>query len=218
MGFDLIYQAYPDNCEILERAFLDAEWADYLCFFKRYARPGEADRLLNLRALKPNGLNPSKMDVKFAQMAYRLTQQHPGLMTRELGWGRDWDMLHFLLSERRRTQDIRWNYTNALKLEDDGWGWAIFGHYHIQHRVGDYKSLRHSSSNDVRAALNLFNTVTRATLAVHFEEMLNIGAYKSVQIYQDERGIDGLWGSFNELKAFYELVVRHNEGFVACLF
>jgi hypothetical protein len=198
MGLDMYYQAYPDDCEPLRRAVQDRGMADQL---------GHLNFICDVIALPP----PEKyaIETDFDVSLIELVKQQPGLCDRYLDWGREWDILHFLLSENRRTGE--W------LDENEQWYIALFGKRVIHPDCAGW--VRYSNSEDVRSLLPLFQSVTRDTLNLHFDGLLKKGAYKfhpGERSAEDiEQQLDGLYATFIELRTYYQQVAAHHEGIVA---
>lgn len=92
MGLDIEYQAMPENCRLLERSRHEPGFGVNLEFFRSYA----------LKLPKELAYRTDDQFTEFVEEARKTVKQHPAIEHRNLNLGRRWDMLYYLLSERRR--------------------------------------------------------------------------------------------------------------------
>jgi hypothetical protein len=99
MGLDLVLQALPADCPLLERSRTDPEVAELLQFLPR--------ALLRVSEGQPwRPWPPSEDEGRFLVELRRLLAADTGLPRRHLELQRRWDMLCYLLSPRRRAGDF----------------------------------------------------------------------------------------------------------------
>lgn len=197
MGLDCTYQALPEGCALLERA-------------KRAPSFGELLALAPWQQ-EPPWLAEGGMWTEFYEEVGRLRQRHPGLEERYFRGQRDWDVLHYLLSEARRQG-----------VEGDDWGTqAVLGARVLDEslRAGQGVPLRYSSPETVRALGEQLEQVTEADLRrVYVPELMEARAvYKFWADRADAEWWEHTVQRFEGLRAFYRRVAREGEGVLVVL-
>lgn len=200
MGLDLQYQAMPENCRLLIRACQDSDFGENLEFFRFYA-------LKSQEAIAHFNIDPLLSE--FVSEVRRTVQQYPGLEHRNFYFGRRWDMLYYLLSERRRKGERR---NNSHWVEK-----AIFGGEVLnvdektQTVIGS--PIHYLSPVEVSDTRDHLETVTIEMLRTHWNprEMYEAGVYK-IHSDEDEDSFKWIKEDFEKLKAFYALISEDGEG------
>jgi hypothetical protein len=203
MGLDMHYQAMPENCSLLARSRQEPLFGELLAFFSSIAKKG----------LSGNWTyegDPTWTD--FAEEVRQTIQLYPGIEQRECYVGCRWDMLYYLLSNKRRQDEPR----DGTSLVEK----AIFGgdilHPALTTTIGN--PIRYLPPADVHNVVSLFTGVTFEALRVHFNPaaMWEVAVYK-IREDEDEDEFRYIQQEFEKLKAFYEQVATHNEGVLTCL-
>jgi hypothetical protein len=198
MGLDCTYQALPGGCELLERAQRDAGFGELLSLV-----PWRAERLERWR--RDGGVS-----AEFAEEVRLLCQRHPGLEQRCHTVDRDWDALHYLLSEARRAGS-----------GDDWSGNLIRGAGVIaEHlRAGQGVPLRYSGPETVKALFERLERVSEAELRQSYEpeRMEERAVYKFWANRADAQTWPLLWERFEGLRAFFRQVADKGEGVLVLL-
>jgi hypothetical protein len=198
MGFDISYQAIPEDKLLLIWARHKPSLGENLEFFQSYALMSQEQ--LERRA-------SGQLFMAFVHLARQTIQQYPGIEHRNLYLGRRWDILNYLLSDQRRKGE-----------KDDGSHWvekAILGGQVLnkltQTTIGF--PIRYLCPTEVSIIREMLETVTIGMLRCYWDPqaMSKSGVYK---IRGDESNDDFEWlqEDFEKLKAFYDLVEVHHEG------
>ena len=198
MGIDISYQAMPEDCGLLQQARSDAEFGAKLEFFKTYASP-------SYTLIKGFTIDPRYSE--FVRAAQTVAVEHPQLEQRNYDLGRHWDMLYYLLSERRRTGKPRdWSHW----VEQALFGGDVLNEA-TQTTIGS--PIRYLFPAQVRAVAPALASITPAALDAYWNPvaMYAAGVYK---IYPNESADSLTWlhTDLEKLQAFYALVASHNEG------
>ncbi len=199
MGLDIHYQAMPEVCNLLTRARHQPNFGSHLEFFKSYAVISQKE--LDQRAVD---------DYSFAEFIHEVRQslkQHPGIEQRNLYLGRRWDMLYYLLSERRR---------NGEKADGSEWSEkVIFGGEVLNEKTQTTVGfpIRYLYPREVSDVRDYLGTVTIEMLHVHWNpcKMSEARVYK-IRVDEDEDYFRWIQEDFEKLKTFYALIAEHNEG------
>ena len=203
MGLDVKYQAMPNNCALLERARHDGEFGSHLEFFASYV------------IATPNRLAiyaGNEVSLDFIGEAKQLARQYPGLENRNYDGGRNWDKLHYLLSEKRRQADSQ---------NENDWAYrALLGgdvlNPQTQTTIGS--PIRYLAPDEVREISELLQSISANSLREHWDvaAMLRAAVYK-IHPADDDESFDWIKTSYRELAAFYALVAQHGESIITCL-
>lgn len=203
MGLDMHYQAMPEHCALLARSRQEPEFGKLLEFFTSIAE----------EALSGDGKykdDPTWTD--FTEEVRQSIQLYPGIEQRGCYVGCRWDMLYYLLSNKRRQDEPR----DGTSLVEK----AIFGgnilHPALTTTIGN--PIRYLPPADVHNVVSLLTGVTIEALRVHFNPpaMWEVAVYK-IREDEDEEEFRYIQQEFEKLKAFYEQVATHNEGVLTCL-
>lgn len=205
MGLDFHYQAMPENCELLIWARNEPDFGANLEFFNSYA-------LMSLEELQKeiDDCSEDQLFVEFIRQTRKTVQRNPAIAHRNLYFGRKWDCIYYLLSERRRQCEER-DWSNWVEK-------AIFGGQVLneltQTTIGF--PIRYLCPAEVFDIQNKLETVTIEKLHCHWnpQAMSKAGVYKS-HVDQNENDFHWIQESFEKLRAFYTLVAERNEGVLA---
>ena len=198
MGLDIHYQAMPESSNLLERARHEPQVGSNLEFFKSYALTTQEE------------LDSPTYDqhlVDFIHQARQSLEQYPGIEYRNLYLGRTWDMLYYLLSERRRKGEER-DWTQWVEA-------TIFGgevlNEETQTSIGF--QIRYLNPAEVLNVRDNLKTVTTAMLHAHWNprKMREAGVYK-IRADEDEDYFTWIEEDFEKLKTFYASIAEHGEG------
>lgn len=199
MGLDCTYQALPEGCGLLERAKRDPWFGELLS-----PVPWRRERLQDWR-------EQGGVWAEFAEEVDRLLQRHPGLDERYFMGDRDWDVLHYLLSDARRQG-----------VEGDDWGTRVVLGARVLDdslRAGQGVPLRYSNPETVRALVEQIEQVTEADLRRHYvpELMEARAVYKFWADRADAQRWERTVWRFEGLRSFYRQVAREGEGVLVVL-
>ncbi len=196
----MTYQAMPE-CPLLQRSRQDPELGSLLEFFSSIER---------------GAITSEQPWLSFAEAAQQTIQQHPGLETRCLAWGRRWDALYYLLSENRRQDQPQPEPSPDLSLIEK----AIFGgtilHPQVKTTIGF--RISYTLPDDVGAIADCLTGITPVLLHQHFDPpaMRQHSVYK-IRGDEDENELTWIQQDFEKLKTFYQHVAVQNEGVLGCL-
>ncbi|HEY9666053.1 MAG TPA: DUF1877 family protein [Coleofasciculaceae cyanobacterium] len=203
MALDMHYQAMPEHCSLLARSRQEPEFGELLAFFTSIAK-----EVLSGNCQDRD--NPTWAD--FTEEVKRTIQLYPAIEQRECYLGRSWDILYYLLSEKRRQDEPR-DGTSLIEK-------AIFGgdilHPAVTTTIGH--PIRYLPPAEVHQVVNLLSEVTIEVLRVNYNPlaMSEVAVYK-IHEDDDEEAFSHIQQDFEKLKAFYEEVATHNEGVLTCL-
>jgi hypothetical protein len=205
VGVELTYRAIPDDTRLFELVALSRDHGEALEFINLYFS-GERHR--NAEGDEINRL--------FSLEAQRIKMAHPGIELRSCTLDRRWDMLHYLLSEQRRTEAFQLGSGTFRPNDDDNGSRAVWGEKDIHANAIATQGfpLRYASGPCAAATARWLNALTRDDLQSRYdpEAMDAQGVYK---LYQDsvyERLFEDLWECFEKLKSFYQAIAQHHEG------
>lgn len=203
MGLDISYQAMPESCKLLHRSRHDAEFGANLEFFQRYASVG----------YKPfGGFATNRAHVDFVQAARQVAADYPQIEQRKLDLGRHWDMLHYLLSERRRAGK-----------PDDWSDWvvqALLGGeiLHPETKTTNGSPICYLQPAQVRDIAAELGIITATELQLHWNPVA-MYATQVYKIHPDEPAETFAWmcEDLAKLQTFYTLAANHGEGVLTCM-
>jgi hypothetical protein len=193
MGLDMMYQAMPDDCALMERARRDAEFALRLRYFEQHIVS------ITLPEDEP-------VEHEFEKEAQRTMQLYPGIEKRNLYNGnRTWDKIYYLLSEKRR---------NKVRERDDLATKVVWGGERLHPEIIEFP-VRYLTPSEVDEVVAFLEPITYDMMQQHFNPALMIEAvvYKITQSQNFER----VWTDFEELRNFYNMVQQYREGVITSL-
>jgi|GEM_PF-2943229 len=216
MGLDVYFQAIPNNQEILELAQTDDDWLDILASpFSTF----QSTRLRNSLLKIPE--QQEKLE-KFDSMFVRFLRTF-ALCTL---WGRKWDVLAYLLIEKRRNcRQVDEKY-NFYKIEDmsvfddrDRLLYrAMFGGDLMRQtkavgsRNGQTEIPRYISSDEVSAIVGILYQISFDDLLEHYSDVaMDKAILYKFHPYQDSNK-DSIIEAFVLLRDFYANVSSYNAG------
>lgn len=143
---------------------------------------------------------------EFVSEAKLIRNEHSGIENRELDLYRRWDMLHYLLSEIRRNNQV-FDETDLIHR-------AIHG----GEKLGDAVlvqgvPVRFLNPREVKEISTLFGQIETDSLEEHWNppQMREAGVYKIRGDYSDNDQLDYLKEEFENLKAFYLWAAIYDE-------
>jgi hypothetical protein len=200
MGWERDYQALPDGCYLLERAKVDPDFGQHLCFirmfFQRHGQP-----------LLPN---PDEALIDFCQAVRSLIELYPGIEKRYYTLDRYFDMVHYLISA--------WKRGDRNADPNDMGTKAICGTTELpKHLIGTQGfSIRYSTSDDVQEIALTLASLTQDDLRLRYD---HVRMEKFCYKFWADRADDATWSQiyeyFEGLRGFYLNAAEHNEGVIA---
>ena len=187
----------PPNCSLLERARHDGEFGSYLEFFQNYATAPQSRLPLYAN---------DKVLLDFIAEAKLLIKNHPGLETRNYYGGRNWDKLHYLLSEKRRKGDSQ-NESDWVKR-------AILGgniiHPKTQTTIGS--PIRYLAPAETHEIADRLSAISPDELRSNWsvEAMIEASVYK-IHPEDNEQSFEWVETYYHQLTDFYSLATQYAE-------
>ena len=205
MGLHLEYQALPHDISLIERAKRDIDFGEHLAFFR--------DAII-----KENfavGWQNQNAAQDFQRYALQIAKQHPGIEHRYFFGGRDWqDILHYLLSEQRRSSNTSW----ASVHENDLIWRAIWGGDVISEavRASQGVPITYILPDETANIAEILSQENEKRLSSRFDvrcmakaKVLNVG-----EDYDPTEQIPHILKIFMGLKGFYTAAAKNNEGVI----
>jgi uncharacterized protein DUF1877 len=203
MGFDMEYQAIPEGCKLLEQVRHDAVGGEYIWAYIHHNAQ---------EAIEGAGyFQTSQEGIAFLEEAKRTLEANPGIETRYVSIDRTWDMLCYLLSEKRRTGD---------NPHTDLGGRAIMGSEKLAPISGQGFPIYYLNPEEVHQVVTLLHKIDYEAFKKNFDPVLMSEAsiYKYRQLVSYENALDDVWYFFERLRKFYSIVSEHNEGVIVHLY
>jgi hypothetical protein len=205
MGLDIEYQALPAACPLLEQAGRDPELGELLALL-----PGVLPQRAAGQTWRGTPLSPAEH--LFQDEMDRLLAARPSVLPLRLWLGRDWDALHYLLSDERRAgrHDGSDPGTTAVR------GAQRLGPHAL---AGQGLALRWTTPAEVDAVASWLYHVRPAQLALHYDPQAleAAGVYKVSADGQPVEMPDALTDAFERLRAFYADVAAARYGVLVVL-
>lgn len=148
----------------------------------------------------------------FVRDAVQVVAEHPGIERRAFTLGRRWDMLYYLLADRRRNDEDRQPHAWPEQ--------ALFGGDVLMEgtetTIGS--PIRYLAPANVRRVSAALSAVDPET----FQRLWNVPAMIEASVYKihpedDERSLEFVLADFARLVAFYKTAAAHGEGVLACM-
>jgi hypothetical protein len=199
MGLDMSYQAVVPETVLLKLVLGNAQAEFYFKLFGYDELPDwAAYRLDNDVELK-----------EYSQIAEIARSEHPGIEDRKLELDRRWDMLHYLLSEKRR-KNFRYDEKDLIDL-------AIHG----GDKLGDAFVLPQGvpitflRPDEVKEISKHLGEIPLDSLLEHWNPplMREAGVYK-IRGDEDEHRLEYLLEDFENMKDFYLWTAIYDEAVV----
>ncbi len=205
MGLDISYQAMPEDCILIARSRYDPNFGGNLEFFKSNLLTPQEE--LDVFDEDYNDYDTHQSFVEFVSESRKVVNKYPGIENRNLYLGRRWDMLHYLLSERRRNgEEI--DYLHWVEK-------AVFGGQVLnnatQSVIGSPICYLHPTEvYDIQKKLC---EVTIEILHYYWnpQAMSKAGVYKIHSCNREDK-FKYVQNDFENLKSFYTLVTEYHEG------
>lgn len=196
MGLDMSYQAVVPETLLNKLVSGNPQAAFYFKLFGYDELPDWAAHRLETDA----ELN------EFSQIAEIAREEHPGIEERQLELYRHWDMLHYLLSEKRR-KDLPYDQNDL-----------IYRAIHGGEKLGDEFVLPQGvpvtflRPDEVREISEMLEEIPADALREHWNPplMREAGVYK-IRGDEDESHLEYLLQDFENLKHFYYSAAAFDE-------
>lgn len=197
MGLDMTYQAIPADSSLL----------------KKVAESETAAVSLNIHGFKE--IPDEKLQyygenaefAEFAKEAKLIRNEHSGIENRECDLGRRWDMLHYLLSEIRRKNEV---YDESDLIHRAIHGGEELGEHAV---LVQGVPVRFLNPQEVKEISTLFGQIETDSLDEHWNppKMREAGVYKIRGDDSDNDQLYYLKEEFEQLKDFYLWAAIYDE-------
>lgn len=198
MVASLYYQAMPDNCRLLAKSKHDLSFGSYLekCLFLR-----------ELGSLTSTGIAEDRTLTDFIAEMRCLVEEHPWIEERNLNLGRNWDVLHFLISAKRRGE-ISNGY---IDWTDRGINGGDELHKEIKTGIGT--SIKYLPPSEVSYISSELSNIPMESLTLnwHPDKMKESDVYRPFVLNETEF-FDDICRDLKRLQTFYAVVSKYGEG------
>lgn len=195
MGTEKWYVALPDDSGLLARAEVEANFGEYLGFPSIFEKGGIGWKTWD------------NAGEEFCSVVSKINDEHPGINRRVYTLDRDYDKLHYLLSEERRCDHFDKNdwATQAILGAT-----ALSAHL----RGGQGHPIRWSPVETVREIASWLKFVSVDDLRSLYDPgaMQEHGVYKNIADDSDGRQWQFICSHFEAWKSFYLEVAECQEG------
>src|SRR5579871_2706492 len=201
MGLDRKWQAIPHEWNIFRDAMSDGRFWSFFEFIPTYFERG-------CRPLRQD----DDEEQAFCNALKILMFAHPGIEARYFyPPGRNFDAVHFLLSETRRN-----GYMN--KDADDLGTHAIRGARPLPEPLSDSGYIRYSDPADVLKIAEFLAPITESDLKYNYDPLeMDKSVYKFIADRADETKWYDIWEEFQGMRAVYLKAEEHHECVLAIL-
>jgi hypothetical protein len=205
MGLDALLQALPNGCKIVERAKTEIGFGELLAHVPSWIKLGKRGH---------SNATWAEADVVWLEVQ-ELIQANPGIKRRNCDLGRNWDILHYLLSANRRGEKYARERTpEEIRLMDI----AIKGDEIIADHVrgGQGVHVRFVQPSDVVLIAVVLDGISVSDLTKHFdaEKMTRHKVYK---FFADYCTTGSILPVFEAFRRFYLDAAAHEEAAIVCL-
>jgi hypothetical protein len=201
VGVDLSLQAIPEGCELVIKARINREVAEYLDMFHIFVTGKEC-------------LPYDSTAIFVCEAAKALVREHPGLIQRHFreAGRRKWDAILYLLDPECWLNDCG----NDKSLVNK----AITGseRLHPDATASQGNPIGFVPAHEVRAIVDYFDTVTVEQLHEHYDPdvMWELGVYKMSPGYAEHQ-FSNIWEEFVGIRDFYREAAAHNEAVITVI-
>jgi hypothetical protein len=134
-------------------------------------------------------------------------------MDRFLNWGRSWDIVHYLLSAKRRGEEVAGEHDDLIAR-------AVLGGDALTAKVQEdqqFEIVRYMPPAEVHLAAEILSQVTEDQMRQHYDldYMNQIHVYKIWSHSSGEMGFREHCEAFEEWRDFYSVAAAHDEGVIA---
>jgi hypothetical protein len=208
MGFDLIFQAIPENCDLLANARRNQEIAEELTFFHTYATGTH----------RPGWTPETPLEIYMDTAIKSLIQTHPQLIDHYLyASKRAYDMIVYLLSAVRRAERAgRFVDTSPINQ-------AIYGSekLHPLASATQGRAIGFVPAKQVRALANFLSATTSSNLREHFNptDAAQMEIYNRIYKWGEattDQEFHHIWQEFTAIRDFYKTATAANEAVIIC--
>lgn len=199
MGLESTYIALPAACVLVKRSENDPAFGEFLGSVQFYKSGGHH-----------HSPWPDPIEDAFRAVVQQMNQAHPGIASRIFTLDRNWDSMHYILSENRRK--------GVYQAED--WGTkAVRGASKLSEHLtgGQGIPIRYTAPEEVLAIAARMQSLTQESLRLAYDPQKMQETVYKFNYHDAEKEWSEIWTCFNGLKAFYEDVARHEEAVMVCI-
>lgn len=200
MVLSLYYQAVPDNCRLLAKAKRDVSFGSYLekCVYIR-----------EFASLNAGGISDDPQFNDFIAEMRGMVEEHPWIEESNLNLGRNWDVLHYLISPKRRGE-VSNGYSDWMDRAINGGDML-----HDQVKTGSgtpIKFLNPAEVADISSQLSdlAFQSVCQNW---HLTTLKDTDVYRPI-VLDEQQFFDDICRDLKRLQTFYAVVSKYGEGII----
>jgi len=207
MALEMRYQAVPENWKWISQPQKAADPHSMFAFLAAEQPPPQPTPVWPPRLETQPTVTPSGAD--FGAELLNLIRETPGLAQRNYYLGHYWDILHYLLAERRRAGEAGRGVDWASR--------AVVGGDELQGIKFNGTSIFYLPHSELQTTCYHLNQIKPEYLAEHYDvqAMIRLGVYHSISILGKEKIFAEIWHTFDRLRTFYLDVAAHEEGVIA---
>jgi hypothetical protein len=207
MALEMRYQAVPEHWKWIPQPEATADTSSTFAFLATDPQPTQPAPVWPPRLETQPTATPAGAD--FGAELLRLMRENPGLAQRNCFIGPYWDILHYLLTERRRQGESGRGVDWASR--------AIVGGDELQGIKFSGTSVFFLPHSELQTTCYNLNQVKPEMLAQHFDvqAMIRLGVYDAISLLGKDKIFAELWYTFVRLRDFYLDVAAHEEGVIA---
>lgn len=194
----LYYQAVPEHCRLLAKARRDVSFGSYLekCVYIR-----------ELGSLKALGIAEDPAFNDFISEIRGMVEENPWIEERNLNLGRNWDVLHYLMSDKRRGEDTN-GYSDWMERAING-GDVI----HEDVKTGSGAAIKYLSPSEVSHISSELSKFPAELLSKnwHPKKLKDSNVYRPI-VLDEAQFFDDICRDLMRLQTFYTVVSKYGEG------
>ena len=207
MGLEMRYQGVPETWKWIPQPQQAADSGSMFAFLATDPQPIQPAPVWPPRLETQPTVTPAGAD--FGAELLTLIRANSSLAQRNCYLGHQWDILHYLLAERRRVGDAGRGVDWASR--------AIVGGDELAGIKFNGTAIFYLPHSELQTTCYHLNQVTAQNLALYYDvqAMIRLGVYDSISLLGKPKVFAELWHAFERLRAFYLDVAAHEEGVIA---
>ncbi|MBI1276719.1 MAG: DUF1877 family protein [Anaerolineaceae bacterium] len=207
MALEMRYQSVPGTWKWIPQPQKAADNNSMFAFLAAEQPPPQPTPVWPPRLETQPTITPAGAD--FGAELLNLIRETSGLAQRNCYLGHYWDILHYLLAERRRAGEAGRGIDWASR--------AIVGGDELQGIKFNGTSIFFLPHAELQTTCYHLNQVKPEQLAEHYDvqAMIRLGVYHSISLLGKEKIFAEIWHAFDRLRTFYLDVAAHEEGVIA---
>ncbi len=207
MGLEMRYQAVPETWKWIPQPQTAAPASSMFAFLASEQPVQQPNPVWPPRLETQPTATPAGAD--FGAELMNLIRETHGLAQRNYYLGHYWDILHYLLAERRRMGSPARGVDWASR--------AVVGGNELQGIKFNGTAIFFLPHSELQTTCYNLNQMTPRILAEHYDvqDMIRLGVYHSISLLGKDKVFAELWLAFDRLRTFYLDVAAHEEGVIA---